>query len=479
MNDSSEDFAAMFEASTKARRFKEGQTIEGTIVAIGPDVAFVDVGGKGEAQIEVEELKDEDGDIEVSVGDKIQAVVVSVAGGLQLSRKLARGAASLKQLEDAYRAGLPVEGRVEAEIKGGYAVRIGRQRAFCPFSQIDTIRTEPAAHIGKVYAFRIIEYKEGGKNLIVSRRALLEVEQKARAAEARESIVPGAVVKGRVVSVREFGAFVDLGGGVQGLLHISEMGWSRVTDPSQIVKPGDEITVKILRVDPAENEKQKISLGLKQLMDDPWSKAAESYTVGQVRDGRVTRVTEFGAFVELEPGVEGLAHASTFPPTGRPGGWTSQIAPEMTGTFEILSVDPEKKRIGVAMLPEGSARAGRAAPAPQIAPGVHLKGKVERHEKFGVFVFIAPGRTGLIPMAETGVPREGDVARAFPIGSEVEVIVLEVEPSGRRIRLSAKAVRDAKEAEEVREYTERADAAPSESFGSLADKLRGALKREG
>jgi small subunit ribosomal protein S1 len=478
MNDSTEDFAALFEASTKARWFKEGQTIEGTIVAIGPDVAFVDVGGKGEAQIEIEELKDEDGDIEVSVGDKLQAVVVSVAGGLQLSRKLARGAASLQQLEDAYRAGLPVEGRVEAEVKGGYEVRIARQRAFCPFSQIDTVRTEPAAHIGQVYAFRIIEYKEGGRNLIVSRRALLEVEQKARAAEVRESIVAGAVLKGRVVSVREFGAFVDLGGGVQGLLHISEMGWSRVIDPSQIVKPGDEITVKVLRVDPAEQEKQKISLGLKQLVDDPWSKAAESYTVGQIREGRVTRVTEFGAFVELEPGVEGLAHVSTFPPTGHPRGWTSQVAPGTTGTFEILSVDPEKKRIGVAMLPEGSARAGSAAPV-QIAPGVRLKGKVERHEKFGVFVFIAPGRTGLIPMAETGVPREGDVARAFPIGSDVEVIVLEVEPSGRRIRLSAKAVHDAKEADEVREYTERADAAPSESFGSLADKLRGALKREG
>jgi small subunit ribosomal protein S1 len=478
MNDSSEDFAALFEASTKARRFKEGQTIEGTIVAIGPDVAFVDVGGKGEAQIEVEELKDEDGDIEVSVGDRIQAVVVSVAGGLQLSRKLARGAVSLKQLEDAYRAGLPVEGRVEGEVKGGYEVRVARQRAFCPFSQIDTIRTEPAAHIGKVYAFRITEYKEGGKNLIVSRRALLEQEQKARAAEVRELIVPGAVLEGRVVSVREFGAFVDLGGGVQGLLHISEMGWSRVTDPSQIVKPGDEITVKVLRVDPAENEKQKISLGLKQLVDDPWSKAAESYTVGQVHGGRVTRIADFGAFVELEPGVEGLAHASTFPPTGRPGGWTSQIAPGMTGSFEILSVDPEKKRIGVAMLPEGSARAGGTAPAQHIAPGVRLKGKVERHEKFGVFVFLAPGRTGLIPMAETGIPREGDVARAFPIGSEVEVIVLEVEPSGRRIRLSAKAVHEAKEAEEVREYTERTDASPSGSFGSLADKLRGALKRD-
>ena len=469
----------MFEASIKARRFKEGQTLEGTIVAIGPDVAFVDVGGKGEATIEVAELKDDDGDIEVAVGDRIQAMVVSTAGGLQLSRKLARGAVTDRQLEDAFRTGLPVEGKVEKEVKGGYEVRMARQRAFCPFSQIDTLRTEPAAHIGKVYAFRIIEFKEGGKNLIVSRRALLEEEQRARAAEVRQSIVAGAILTGRVASVREFGAFVDLGGGVQGLLHVSEMGWSRVSDPSQLVAPGDEITVKVLRVDAesAAGDKQKIALGLKQLIDDPWSKVHDTYVVGQVRPGRVTRVAEFGAFVELEPGVEALAHASTFPPTGRPGGWTRAVAPGLTGSFEILSVDPEKKRIGVTLLPEGSARAeGTAAAGTEIVPGARLKGKVERHEKFGVFVFLAPGRTGLIPMSETGLPRETDVARALPVGSDIEVIVLDVDPASRRIRLSVKAIDAAREADVVREYAEREDGAPAEGFGSLADKLRGAMK---
>ena len=343
----------MFEASVKARRFKEGQTLEGTIVAIGPEVAFVDVGGKGEATIDVEELKDEDGDIEVAVGDHIQATVVSTSGGLQLSRKLLRGAARNRQLGDAFRSGLPVEGKVEQEVKGGYEVRIARQRAFCPFSQIDIIRTEPAAHIGKVYAFRIVEYKEGGRNLIVSRRALLEEEQRAKAAEVRRAIVPGAVVTGRVATVREFGAFVDLGGGVQGLLHVSEMGWSRVSDPSHVFKPGDEITVKVLRVDDGVD---KIALGLKQLSDDPWSRIADKYEVGQVRPGRVTRVTDFGAFVELEPGIEALAHASTFAPTGRADSWSRQVAPGMTAAFEILSIDAEKKRIGVSLLPEGSAR---------------------------------------------------------------------------------------------------------------------------
>jgi small subunit ribosomal protein S1 len=474
MTEPTEDFAAMFEASIQAKRIEKGQTLEGTIVAIGPEVAFVDVGGKGEATIDIAELKDDDGDLEVAVGDRIQAVVVSTVGGLTLSRKLARRAATERQLEDAFHTGLPVEGKVERAVKGGYEVRIGRQRAFCPFSQIDTFRTEPSAHEGHVYEFRIIEYKEGGKNLVVSRRALLEEEQQARAAETRRSIVAGAVMTGRVTSVREFGAFVDLGGGVQGLLHVSEMGWSRVSDTSQVVKPGEEITVKILRVD---DDKQKISLGLKQLTADPWSSVHERYEIGQVHTGRVTRIAEFGAFVELEPGVEALAHASTFAPTGRSEGWSSLVAPGMTGAFEILSIDLEKKRIGVALLPEGSARAGGTAPSqPEIVPGARLTGKVERHEKFGVFVFLAPGRTGLIPLRETGVAKEADIARAFPIGADVEVIVLEVDASGRRIRLSAKAVLDAHEAEEVREYAERADAVPPEGFGSLADKLRGALK---
>jgi small subunit ribosomal protein S1 len=355
-----DDFAALFEASIKAKRFKEGQTLEGRIVGIGPEVAFIDVGGKGEATIDVDELKDEDGDIEVAVGDRIQAVVVSVAGGLQLSRRLARGAATSRQLEEAFRTGLPVEGKVEQEIKGGYEVRIARQRGFCPYSHIDVHRSEPATHVGKVYAFRITEYKDGGRNLVVSRRALLEEEARAKAAEVKKSIVPGAVLTGRVASIREFGAFVDLGGGVHGLLHVSEMSWSRVSDPSHLMKPGDEITVKVLRVDPMKDDGQKIALGLKQLADDPWASVSGQYHVGEVRMGRVTRVAEFGAFVELEPGIEALAHASTFAPTGRSDEWTKHVEPGTSAAFEILSIDLEKKRIGVALVPEGSSRAAIA-----------------------------------------------------------------------------------------------------------------------
>jgi small subunit ribosomal protein S1 len=239
-------------------------------------------------------------------------------------------------------------------VKGGYEVRVGHQRAFCPFSQIDIHRGDPATYEGRVYPFRIVEYKEGGRNLILSRRAILEEAQKADAAKVRATLVPGAIVTGRVASLREFGAFVDLGGGVQGLLHVSEMGWSRVSDPSHLFKVGDEVTVKVLAVD---DQKQKISLGLKQLAEDPWSQAATAYAAGQVRQGRVTRVAEFGAFVELEPGVEALAHVSTFAPTGRKDEWAAQMKPGTSVIVEILSVDPEKKRIGVALVPEGSARA--------------------------------------------------------------------------------------------------------------------------
>ena len=374
----------MFEASRQARQFSRGQTIEGTIVAIGPKVAFVDVGGKGEAEIDVEELKDVDGTFEVAVGDRIHARIVSTSGGIVLSRKGVRNAATQRELEEAFRDGLSVEGKVVQEVKGGYEVRIARERAFCPLSQIDIARTtEPAVHVGHIYAFRITEYKNDGKDVVVSRRQHLEEQQRARAEELRKSIVPGSVLTGRVVSVRDFGAFVDLGGGIQGLLHVSEMGWSRVTNPNEVVASGDQITVKVLRVDEAT---QKISLGLKQLLDDPWATAATTYHVGQMVSGRVSRVAPFGVFVELAPGI-----------------------------------------------------------------------------------------AGLIPLSETGLTQDVDIKRTFAAGTQIEVVVLEIDAAARRIRLSSRAVAQAKETDELRDYNERQGDSPSVSVGSLADKLRGAL----
>lgn len=384
MSEQEEDFAAMFEASVKARQFSRGQTVDGTVVGIGPKVAFVNIGGKGEAEIDVAELKDADGDIEVNVGDRIQAMVVSTSGGIVLSRKGVRNAATQRELEDAFNAGLAVEGKVVQAVKGGYEVRIARERAFCPLSQIDIVRTaDPAVHVGQVYPFRVIEYKNGGKDVVLSRRKHLEEAQRASAADARKAIVPGAVLTGRVASVVDFGAFVELGAGIQGLLHVSEMGWSRVTNPNEIVAPGDQITVKVLRVDEAT---QKISLGLKQLQDDPWSSVATRYQAGRVYRGRIARIADFGIFVELDAEF-----------------------------------------------------------------------------------------TGLIPLAETGVDRNVDLRKAFPIGGDIDVVVLEVDAAARRIRLSKKAVAEQIEQAEVREYAARPEANPGPSVGSLAEKLRDAL----
>ena len=232
MSEQEEDFAAMFEASVKTRRFSRGQAIEGTIVAIGPDTSLVNVGGKGEAVIETADLKDHENDLEFAVGDRIQAIVVGTTGASPCRARASAARRRCSSSKTPTRRGCRSRARSRREVKGGYEVRIAGQRGFCPFSQIDTVRTaDPGQHVGKTYAFRIIEFKEGGKNLVVSRRALLEDEQKAGAAVLRQSIAVGDTVTGRVASVREFGAFVDLGAGVQGLLHVSEMGWSRVTDP--------------------------------------------------------------------------------------------------------------------------------------------------------------------------------------------------------------------------------------------------------
>jgi small subunit ribosomal protein S1 len=253
------------------------------------------------------------------------------------------------------------------------------------------------------------------------------------------------------------------------------MSWSRVTDPASVVKPGDEVEVKVLSVD---DEKGKISLGLKQLQPDPWSTVATGIEAGQLLTGVVTRAADFGAFIEIAPGVEALAHVSTFPPTGKADGWKALVPAGETVPVEVLSVDLERKRIGVALVERGSAKADRAE---ALRPGARLTGKVERHESYGVFVFLRAGAIGLIPLEETGVERDGDLRRTFPVGSDVEVLVLEADPSGRRIRLSRKAVLDAAEKDEAREYRERESAAQLEKsggFGSFADSLRKALNTD-
>jgi small subunit ribosomal protein S1 len=466
-----EDFAALFAASLQPAVFETGQLLQGVVVLIARDVVFLDVGGKGEATMDLTELQDEDGEVTVEVGATVEGVVVSTAGGIKLSHKLVQGAATRRQVEEAYRAKLPVEGRVESVNKGGYEVRIGGQRAFCPLSQIDTAFTsDPEVHVGQVYTFRILEYKDEGEDLVVSRRALIEEEEREQEADVRKTIIPGADVPGRIVSVRPYGAFVDLGGGIQGLLHVSEMGWSRVSDPSTVVQAGDTVTVRVLGVD---NEKGKISLGMRQLQTDPWDAVGPSYASGQRLTGTVTRVVEFGAFIELQPGIEALAHLSTFPPTGKRDAWKDAVSVGATVAVEILTVDLDKKRIGVAVIAKDSAR------VVVIEAGAQVTGTVDRHERYGVFVFLSPGRTGLMPNEESDTAYGTELKQAFPIGSEIQVVVLEVDPDSHRIRLSRKAIREVAEGDDARAYSKRQIKEQDATFGSMADKLRAAFRPAG
>jgi small subunit ribosomal protein S1 len=390
----------------------------------------VDVGGKGEAWIERGELTDDEGRLRVGLGDEVEATVVSADDEVRLSYKLRQGAHAREALGVAAATGVPVEGKVAAVIKGGYEVTVAGLRAFCPFSQMDVRRVEtPEDFVGRVLEFRVTTYGERGRNIVLSRRHILD-EIAAKAAEVtRQKIAPGAVLPGTVVALAGFGAFVDLGG-IQGLVPVSEISLSRVGRPSDRLSVGQQVMVKVLKVD---DEKRKISLSLKALEGDPWVAVPGRLRERQVVRGRAVRATEFGVFVELLPGVDGLLHISEIP-RSRQGALREQAAAGAELSVLIVNIDGEKRRIALALAPED------AAPGAQLestlAPGAVLTGTVERVEPFGVFVRLGPGQTGLIPTAVLGTARGTDPRKAFPSGSDVKVLVLAIEEGGRRIRLS-------------------------------------------
>ena len=327
-------------------------------------------------------------------------------------------------------------------IKGGYEVTVGGLRGFCPFSQMDLRRVEaPDEYVGRVLEFRVATYADNGRNLVLSRRRLLEERAAEAAEETRKKIVPGAVLAGTVTSLADFGAFVDLGG-LQGLVPLSELSHSRVTRPADRLRVGEAVTVKVLRID---HEKGRISLSLKALEGDPWAAVPGQLRERQVVRGRAVRATEFGVFVELLPGVDGLLH-NTEIPRSRQGALREAAAGSAEVAVLIVNIDGDKHRIALALAPEG------AAPGQQmesrVAVGAVLAGTVERLESFGVFVRLGPGQTGLIPLAELGTARGADLRKTFPVGAEIKVLVLAIEEGGRRIRLShAKALAQEEQAE--------------------------------
>ena len=425
-----EDFATLFAREAARPTLEIGQIVKGRVIQITAESVFVDVGGKGEAWIERAELTDADGKLKVAVGDEVEATVVSTGDEVRLSHKLRQGAQARQALAVAAQTGIPVEGKVAAVIKGGYEVTVGGLRGFCPLSQMDLRRVDtPEEYVGRVLEFRVTTFSENGRNLVLSRRRLLEERAAEAAEETRKKIAPGAVLTGTVSSLADFGAFIDLGG-VQGLVPLSELSHSRASRPADLLRVGDAVTVKVLRVD---QEKGRISLSLKALEGDPWGAVAGRLRERQVVRGRAVRSTEFGIFVELLPGVDGLLHVTEIP-RSRQGAMREAAAAGAEIAVLIVNIDSGKRRIALALAPEGATPGQEMQSSVEV--GAVLTGTVERHEPFGVFVRLGPGQTGLVPSAELSMSRGADPRKAFPAGSEMKVLVLAIEEGGRRIRLS-------------------------------------------
>ncbi|HXU90289.1 MAG TPA: S1 RNA-binding domain-containing protein [Methylomirabilota bacterium] len=461
----SEDFAALFAQHEAQRALEKGQVVKGRVIQITAEHVFVDVGAKGEAWIDRAELTDAEGQLRVKVGDEVEATVVSTGDEIRLSHKLRQGAQAREALAVAAQTGVPVEGRVAAVIKGGYEVTVGGLRAFCPFSQMDLRRVDSEQeYVGRVLEFRVIRYAEGGRNLVVSRRALLEEQAAVAAEETRKKILPEAVLTGTVVSLTDFGAFVDLGG-VQGLVPMSELSHARVERAGDRVRVGETVSVKVVRVDEA---KGRITLSLKALEGDPWANVAAQLRERQIVRGRAMRATEFGVFVELLPGVDGLLHASEIP-RHRAGVLREAVAAAADIAVMIIGIDRDKRRIALALAPEGAAVGDHMESA--VTVGAVITGSVERVEPFGVLVRLGPGQTGLVPTAELGTSRGADHRRMFPPGSEMKVLVLAIEEGGRRIRLSREKALAHEEQAETQAYIK--DAARKGRFGmTLGDFLK-------
>lgn len=362
-----DDFAAMLADFEKdqpkggvRRRPKVGDQVRGKVVSIGNDAVFVDLGGKAEGMLDRDQVVDRDGKLQVEVGAEIEARVVDDRGGaLTLRVRLGgRGPEAKAELLQAFELGLPIEGTVTEAIKGGLSVDVAGVRAFCPASQVDVRFVEDLTPlVGQRLSFRVTSYQPGPRgNLVLSRRAVLEEERAAQRAELVDKVVPGAVLRGTVVSIKPFGAFVDLGG-LEGMLHVSELGYARIESPEEVVSVGQEVTVVVLKVEPSEDVRKpaRIALSLKALEADPWIEATKALVVGGTVTGKVTRLQPFGAFVEIAPGLEGLVHISELGAGRRVNHPREVVKLGQDVEVTILAVDADKHRIGLSMAASGRA----------------------------------------------------------------------------------------------------------------------------
>jgi small subunit ribosomal protein S1 len=348
--ESEESFAALFEASQKdAGHLSPGAKVEATVLKIAKEWVFLDTGRKGEGVLDIKELLDAEGNLTVKVGDKVSAWFISSRNNeMRFTTKVGGASASAgnAQLEEAYAAGIPVEGVIEKEVKGGFEVKVAGSRAFCPFSQVALRRVEDsAALIGKHMSFRITEYAENGRNIVLSHRALLEEEQQQKKEALKETLQVGQRVHGTVTSLRDFGAFISIGA-VEGLLPVSEVGWTRVNHVSEVLSVGQEIEVVVKGID---WDKDRISFSLKETLADPWEQAVSAFPEGSYQNGKVARLTPFGAFVTLASGVDGLIHISKLGAGKRIQHPKEVLSEGQDVEVKVEGVDREQRRISLAL----------------------------------------------------------------------------------------------------------------------------------
>lgn len=464
-----QSFAELLAQSEKVgdRKLSPGEIVSGVVIKISKDMVFVDLGGKSEGLVDLAEFKDEEGKVNIKEGDKVELRVASLKGGIYLSKGLkVHGAQAWELLKEAQQNQIPVEGRVANLIKGGFEVEISGLRAFCPLSQIDLKYCEkPEEHIGARYKFRIVEMKGKGKNILVSRRSLLQEEQEKKAQELIARLQPDMELEGKITKLTSFGAFVDLGG-VEGVIHLSEISHARIKDPAEVLELGQMIKVKVLKIEKNKNGQPKISLSLKALEPEIWAKGLH-FKEGDVISGKVSRLADFGAFVELAPGLEGLVHISEI---------SYQKIPHPNRLLKegdkvdvlVLKIDEERKRISLSI--RDAAFRDHSADA-RLEVGQVLTGIIEDAKRYGLFIKLPQlGREvkGFLPWEEILESERTDLKKKFSPGKEMQVEIKEIDEQGK-ILLSQKSWQEKAAREEYQKFL-----GPDKpgSLGTLADVFK-------
>ncbi|MDH3915353.1 MAG: 30S ribosomal protein S1 [Chromatiales bacterium] len=432
-----ESFAELFEQSLASKQFKPGAIITGQVVSVNDDVVIVNAGLKSEAVIPAEQFRDEKGEIEVSIGDEVEVALDAVEDGFgetRLSREKAKRARTWTMLERAFEDEEVIKGIINGRVKGGFTVEIDFVRAFLPGSLVDVRPVRDPSYLeGKVLDFKVIKLDQKRNNVVVSRRAVVEEEYSAEREALMESLQEGAVVKGMVKNLTDYGAFVDLGG-IDGLLHITDMAWKRVKHPSEVINVGDEVDVKILKFD---RERCRVSLGIKQLGEDPWRDLSRRYPPTTRLFGKVTNIADYGCFVEIEEGVEGLVHVSEMDWTNKNVNPSKVVQVGDEVEVMVLDIDEERRRVSLGI--KQCVSNPWAEFASTCNRGDKVSGQIKSITDFGIFIGLDGGIDGLVHLSDISWEIPGEEAvRNYKKGDEIEAVVLSIDSERERISLGVK-----------------------------------------